>query len=318
MLRRDFIYNASLMAAMPIISSSYSGPFLAETSETFKIKIGEINCIIFRDLLFKYQAKDYFINAESNELEKSLKNYKVTPDNIPSPFIATLVESMGKKILIDTGIGYSDKPLEFRGKTHLLKGRLQELLRLNGIGKEDISDLIITHFHPDHIGGIFGDDGKLNFPNAKVHIHQNEWNYWHSSGSEGQPPLFKYFVEQKISPLEKLNVNFFHGDFVEIVPGVTAVEANGHTPGQVAIHLQSGSKQMLYISDAFLHPLHIEKLDWRTNYDFDHASARKTREKLLHLAYKDKMIVNAFHFDFPGLGVIEKFRGAWKWNNGAV
>ncbi len=254
-----------------------------------KIKIGKFNCIIFKDLMFKYLAKDFFINANQEELKQSLNRYNVTPDNIPSPFIVVLLQSPDKKILIDTGIGFSEKPVNVRGTSLVLKGRLQQLLQQENINKEDITDVVITHFHPDHIGGIFSEDEKLNFPNAKFHMHEDEWNYWHSSQSDNQPAQFKYFIEKNITKLKALNPHLIKGDFVELLPGMTAVKADGHTPGQIALIIHSMKEHLLYISDAFLHPLHIEKLDWQTNYDLDHVKAKQSRVKLLELAYKEKM-----------------------------
>ena len=188
------------------------------------------------------------------------------------------------------------------------------MLQQENITKEDITDVIITHFHPDHIGGIFSHDGKLNFPNARFHTHEDEWNYWHSSQSDNQPALFKYFIEKNITLLKNLNLNLFKGEFVNLLPGITAIKTDGHTPGQIALDIQSGNAHMLYISDAFLHPLHMERLDWQTNYDWDHQKAKQSRIKLLELAYKDNMLVNAFHFNFPGLGRIEKSGNTWAWN----
>lgn len=204
-----------------------------------------------------------------------------------------------KKIRIDTGIDFFEKPLIFRGNSYLFEGRLQHLLRQENIRKEDITDVVITHFHPDHVGGLFAEDGKLNFPNAQFHIHEDEWNYWHSSQSDNQPELFKYFIQKNILPLKTLNLNLVKGDFVDMLPGVTAVKDDGHTPGQIGLVIRSEKEHLLYISDAFLHPLHIDKLDWQTNYDLDCVKAKQSRVKLLELAYKDNMLVDAFHFDFP-------------------
>jgi glyoxylase-like metal-dependent hydrolase (beta-lactamase superfamily II) len=281
--------------------------------EIFKTKVGTFQCTIFRDLMFKYQAKDYFINASPEELEPSLRKFHISRDNIPSPFIAILLQQDDKKILIDTGMGFSEKPLEFRGNSYVLKGRLQQLLKLENIKAEDITDVIVTHFHPDHIGGIFTEANKLNFPNARFHIHEDEWSYWHSSLSDNQPALFKHFIEKNITPLKNINLNLFKGDFVNILPGITAVKAEGHTAGQIALIIHSRKEHLLYISDAFLHPIHIERLDWQTNYDLDHQKALQSRRKLLGLAYKENMLINAFHFDFPGLGHIDKSRTGWMW-----
>lgn len=279
-----------------------------------KMNIGKINCTIFRDFMFKYMAKDFFINASEEQLNQSLNKYHIIEGNIPSPFIALLLQYDNKKILIDTGIGFLEKPLIFRGNTYVFEGRVQQLLQQENIKREDITDVIITHFHPDHNGGIFTENGKLNFPNAQFHMHEDEWSYWHTSQSDNQPDLFKYFIEKNISPLKNLNLNLVKGDFVDLIPGITAVKADGHTPGQMALIIHSENEHLLYISDAFLHPLHIEKLDWQTNYDLDNDKAKQSRIKLLEIAQKDNMLVNAFHFDFPGLGRIDKFQDNWIWN----
>jgi glyoxylase-like metal-dependent hydrolase (beta-lactamase superfamily II) len=289
------------------------GSLFDSHEEIVKINIGKINCTFFRDTMFKYLAKDYFINANPDELNQSLAKYNITPDNIPSPFIALLLQTNERKILIDTGIGFMEKPLIFRGNSYMFKGKLSGLLQQQGIKKEDITDVIISHFHPDHIGGIFNEQ-QINFPNARFHLPEEEWAYWHSAKSEGQPALFRFFIEKNITSLQEGNLRLFKGDFVELVPGVTAVKAEGHTPGQIGLIVHSQKDHLLYISDAFLHPLHIERLDWQTNYDWDHKKAKQTRIKLIDLAHKENMLVNAFHFDFPGLGRIEKKSANWTWN----
>lgn len=99
----------------------------------------------------------------------------------------------------------------------------------------------------------------------------------------------------------------------EILPGITAIQTPGHTPGQIALSIASENDKMLYISDAFLHPLHIEQLNWQTNYDLDHELAKTSRKNLLALSYHENMTINAFHFDFPGLGKADKWGNNWKW-----
>jgi len=186
------------------------------------------------------------------------------------------------------------------------------LLNQIGINKESITDVIITHFHPDHIGGIFSDK-ELNYPNAKFHVHENEWNYWTSSKSDNENPLFKVFVEKNIQPLSNYNLSLIKGDEFDIESGITSIISEGHTPGQVALNLSSEGDSLLYTSDAFLHPIHIEELNWRTNYDNDHELAKRTREKLLSIAHSNNSMINSFHFDFPGLGFAKKKNNKWKW-----
>ncbi len=311
--RRFLIDSAFTFGSLPLINSNDFDFLNIASAEIARTRIGKISCTIFQDLMFKYLAKDFFINANPGELDKALAKYKTKPDNIPSPFIPILVQQGDKTILIDTGVGYSEKPVEVKGNSVVFHGKLQQLLHEEKITNEDITDVIVTHFHPDHIGGIFSDAGKLNFPNARFHLHEDEWNYWHSPRSDNQPEQFKYFIGKNITPLKNLNLNLIKGDFIELLPGITTVKADGHTPGQIGVIMHSEKEHLMYISDAFLHPLHIENLDWQTNYDMDHEKARQARIKIIELATKDSMLVSAFHFDFPGLGRIDKLAGNWTW-----
>ncbi|MEP6747623.1 MAG: MBL fold metallo-hydrolase [Bacteroidota bacterium] len=317
MQRRKFLTTSTaLLGALPFIPAHSFNSFKTTSfmdAEIVKIQIGKINCTFFRDLMFKYLAKDFFINANREELDQSLHKYHIAPDNIPSLFIALLLQYNDKKVLIDTGVGFSEKPIMASDQPIFWKGRLQQLLQQENIKKEEITDVIITHFHPDHIGGVYSDDGLLNFPKARFHTNEDEWNYWHSSASDNQPELFKNFIEKNVTKLKDLDLQFCKGDSTEILPGITAIKVEGHTPGQIALDIHSGNEHLLYIADAFLHPLHIEKLDWQTIYDHDHEKAKQSRIKLLELAYKNNMLVNAFHFDFPGLGRIDKLNDNWAW-----
>jgi glyoxylase-like metal-dependent hydrolase (beta-lactamase superfamily II) len=315
MQRREFLKSsATLMGTLPLINMNKFDLFTATSSiEIVRTKIGKFNCTIFRDLMFKYMAKDFFINANQEELNKALEEYQIKPDNIPSPFTPILIQQDDKKILIDTGVGFSEKPVVVNGNSVVFRGRLQQLLEEENIKKEDITDVIITHFHPDHIGGIFNDDAKLNFPNARFHMHEDEWNYWRSSQSGNQPAQFKYFIEKNITHLKDSSLNLIKGDFIDVLPGITTVKADGHTAGHIAVVIHSEKENLLYISDTFLHPLHIERLDWQTSYDMDHEKAKQSRVKILELARKENMLVNAFHFDFPGLGRIDKSANNWIW-----
>ncbi len=188
-----------------------------------------------------------------------------------------------------------------------------EILDKESIDKYQITKVILTHLHPDHVGGIYNETGLINFPKAKFFIHEDEWNFWYSSKSDDQPPIFRYFIENNVSGLKDMNIELIKGEEKEILPGIRAIQSSGHTPGQISVSIESENDKMFYISDVFLHPLHIEHLDWKTNYDLDHKLAKSSRENLLQLAYRENMQINAFHFDFPGLGRVDKMKNNWKW-----
>ena len=150
MQRRKFLQSSTtLIGALPLLHFNqfniFNKTFFMD-DEIVTIKIGKITCTIFRDLMFKYLTKDFFINAKQAELDQSINKYHIAADNIPSPFIAVLLQQDDKKILIDTGIGFLEEPLIFRGESYVFKGRLQQLLQQQNIKKEDIADVILTHF----------------------------------------------------------------------------------------------------------------------------------------------------------------------------
>lgn len=317
MERRHFLKTgATILGAMPFVNlHSVILPDLFGPNETeiLKLQIGRCYVTIFRDNIHPYTSEDFFLNVPAEELEIGLKKYAANPANMPSPFTIILLQYDDRKVLLDTGIGFAEKPIIVGDYPFQKKGRLQHLLASENVKKEDITDVILSHFHPDHIGGNFNEKKELNFPNATYHAPIEEWDFWHSSRAENQSAFFKFFIADQVTPLKNKDLNLFSGDYVEIIPGITAVQAHGHTSGHVVLNINFEKEHLLYVSDAFLHPLHIEQLDWQTKYDMDHAKARHSREKVLDLAYGENMLVNAFHFDFPGLGRVGKDGSSWKW-----
>jgi glyoxylase-like metal-dependent hydrolase (beta-lactamase superfamily II) len=313
MQRREFIKLNAGLALAPILIPSLTSPTKNVDYDIHEFKIGKYTGKIFKDLIFKYQGKDFFSNAPAKEVNQELTKYAQKTDNISSPFIALLLENGKEKILIDTGIGFSKEPVVSRGTTYQFEGKLMEVLKKANIDTKEITHVILTHFHPDHIGGIYNEYDTLNFPNAKFSMHEEEWNFWYSSKSDNQPPYFKDFIEKNITRLKNLNIELLKGKEAQILPTITAIQTPGHTPGQIALRIESQRDKLLYISDSFLHPLHIEHIDWQTNYDLDHQLAKATRINLLELAHQENMPINAFHFDFPGMGQVEKSGNNWKW-----
>lgn len=140
MQRRKFLQSSTtLMDGLPLLHFNqfniFNKTFFMD-DEIVTIKIGKITCTIFRDLMFKYLTKDFFINAKQAELDQSINKYHIAADNIPSPFIAVLLQQDDKKILIDTGIGFLEEPLIFRGESYVFKGRLQQLLQQQNIKRK--------------------------------------------------------------------------------------------------------------------------------------------------------------------------------------
>ncbi len=99
----------------------------------------------------------------------------------------------------------------------------------------------------------------------------------------------------------------------EIVPGVHAIAAPGHTPGQMALTIRSRGRQLLCVADAVLHPIHVQQPDWHAAVDFNPTQVATTRRRLLEKAATEKALVLGFHFPFPGLGHITQWGEEWRW-----
>ena len=313
MERRSFIRTSSqAILAMPFVN--FNSELLHIDPKYFVINVGDNKCTILEDLVYDYEPQDFFSNVGQTEIDSALKNgFSLKKNKIPSPFNLMLVENKDKKILIDTGMGYSEKPYIIGENQFIWKGKLMALLDAINIKGSEITDVVITHFHPDHVGGIYSQNRNLNFPNAIFHIPKVEYQYWFSNEANNQPSYFHLFIDNNIKPLKDSSISFIDHDFQEIFPELIAVNAPGHTKGQIALIIGKEDDQVLFIADAFLHPLHIENLDWQTKYDQNHKIAKMTRHKLTDLAYKNNLRVNAFHFDFPGMGRIVKHKSNWKW-----
>jgi len=280
----------------------------------YSFEVGNFKCTLFKDYQYQYNVADYFHNISREVAVQALEKYTITNGTIPSPYVALLVETGDKKILVDTGLGKRSQILEFKGHQFKFDGQLiPDLTNRDLLEKIDI--VVLTHLHPDHAGGLFAEDKKCFYPNSEIIMHQAEWDYWSGDYKMGSSPVFDYTVLEQVKPLKDQHLTLTDKPELEIVPGIKLIHIPGHTPGQLAVHINSNGEELLYISDAWLHPLHIEHLDWKNVFDLDHELARKTKLRLLNMAYDRSMLVQAFHFDFPGLGRIDKIKNNWFWVN---
>lgn len=278
----------------------------------YSFKVGNFKCTLFKDYQYQYRIADYFQNISTEAALQALEKFSVVDGMIPSPYVALLVETDDKKILVDTGLGQRSHILEFKGHKFRFEGQLIPDLIANSL-LDNIDKVILTHLHPDHAGGLFSEDKKCHFANSEIIVHQAEWDYWSRDYKMGSSPVFDYTVLEQVNPLKDQYLTLFDRPELEIIPGINLIHIPGHTPGQLAVHLNSNGEDLLYISDAWLHPLHIEHLDWRNAVDLDHELAKKSKLRLLNMAYDNSILVQTFHFDFPGLGRIDKLNNNWSW-----
>jgi glyoxylase-like metal-dependent hydrolase (beta-lactamase superfamily II) len=271
-----------------------------------RFQVGSFQCIAIADGTYTYPAAAFATNAPPDELAEVLRDRGGAPGEITTPYICLFIDAGHNRVLIDTGAG----PLA------PTTGRLLERLHDAGIDPRTIDTVVHTHAHIDHIGGNTNADGSLAFPTARFVMWRTEWDFWiatpNSTTPEDEPfPGLRAWARRFLPPIQP-QVELIDRES-EIVPGITAVAAPGHTPGNLIVAVASGGELLLNLSDTALDPIHLSHPHWHPVFDQDQAQASATRRRLFNWAADDRALVLNFHFPFPGLGHVSKAGAGWRW-----
>lgn len=284
----------------------------AEVNRHFTI--GDVECVIVSDGSFAYPnpGQAFFANADRDELTRALERHGIdveTWDTYVSPYPCLVVRTDDHTVLVDTGGG------ELGDHT----GKLQANLETVGIDAADIDTVLLTHIHPDHVGGTLTGDGDPAFPNAQYLVPDSEYEFWLNDpdlSSVRLPDHIKEtmiaFAEEQVRPLAD-ELRRLPDERTEIVPGMRTVPAPGHTPGHVAVEVRSAAETLLHLVDLVFFPAHIEHPEWCAAFDLDHETVAKSRRRLFTRAAERDSLVMAHHFSAPGLGRIRSTDSGYEW-----
>ncbi len=221
------------------------------------------------------------MNVSAEEFaEVSAQNF-IPADKAQFFFTPTVVQTGSDVVLFDAGLSAAGT-----------------VAALNAAGFEasDVTIVVITHMHGDHIGGLTDDAGTATFPNARYVTGQIEFDHWAGAGNER--------FDGKVRPFAE-NMTFL-GDGDDVVSGITAVSAFGHTPGQMNYMVESGGEQVLLIADTANHYVwSLGYPEWEVRFDADKAAAAATRKKILGMVAADRIPLIGYHMPFPGMGFVE-------------
>ena len=291
----------------PPVAAQESTPAAAPAS-AHRVSVGQIEVVVLDDGTFGGPANFFAINAPEAALAEVVEAQGWSPDAIPLGVHPLLVETSGQRVLLDTGLGTFDPG-----------GNLLAALATEGIAPEEIDVVLITHMHSDHFGGGLDAEGKLAFPNARYLINAVEHEFWAAEPSLDElivPEEFKQVFRQTakdfLTAVEGTIEQIAPGD--EIAPGVVAVDAKGHTPGQLAVEVTSDGEGLLHIVDvAHIPAIHLAHPDWFLVADNWPAWTTVTRTALFDRAADENLLVATYHFPFPGLGRVTKEVIGWTW-----
>ena len=240
-----------------------------------------------------------FTGVPKEEVKKMLSDNFLNPDNVVLEQNSPIVNTGDRLILFDTGMGTSKA---FGATT----GRQQKSMTEAGIKASDIDAVVCSHAHIDHIGGLVGADDKPLFPNAQVYIAQSDFDFWTDEGKLDSP-LKDFVVHARKNLLPVRDRIVFFKDNQEILPGITALSAPGHTVGHTIFMVSSAGKSFCFLGDLSHHAvLLLEKPRMEFSYDSDPKQAASSRVKMLEMLAAQKIPVMSYHFAWPGYGHVAK------------
>jgi glyoxylase-like metal-dependent hydrolase (beta-lactamase superfamily II) len=269
----------------------------------YRFNVGAFQCLALSDGSLDYSPKRLFANVPTGVIEETLRARNLPTDHVTTPYTFLYVDTGASRVLVDMGTG----------NLAPTTGQLPAHLRASGIDPAQIDVVVITHAHPDHVGGALDDDGTPLYANARYWIWQREWDFWFSAeATEMAPQSHIDIARRNLEPLQSRM--HFLDDEIEFHPGFQAIQAPGHTPGHLAVLVSSAGQGVLYISDTVLFPLHLEYPDWRSSYDMLPEEAERSKQRVFDLAADEKLLVMGMHFPpFPSLGHVAKTPTGWQW-----
>ncbi|SDZ27364.1 Glyoxylase, beta-lactamase superfamily II [Jannaschia faecimaris] len=234
------------------------------------------------------QQGTFGMNVDAKTFATASAEAMIPTDASQFFFTPTLVEAGGATILFDTGLNPAG---------------ITEALAAAGKAPADITHVIITHMHGDHIGGLVT-DGAPTFANAQHVTGQAEFDYWSANANDG--------FNANVAPLaEQFSII---GDGADVAPGITSQAMFGHTPGMMGYMLSSGDKSMLITADMTNHYIwSLAHPDWEVRFDMDKEAAAATRRRVLGMLAAEKMPMLGYHMPFPAMGFVDTREDGFRW-----
>lgn len=284
----------------------------------YRFKVGGFTVTTLHDGHLRRPAVDRSLvrNAEPAELQAALREAFLPTTHFDIPITITFVETPRGLVAFDGGTG---------GQVAPTAAGLAATMRAAGLDPARVVLVAVSHFHGDHISGLTTREDAVVFPNAEVAVPQAEWAYWTDEGAaarapEGQRPTFAN-TRRRLAPYQARLRRYEDG--AELVPGIRAHAAFGHTPGHSVFHVADGADQLMVLSDLTNHPvLNMRNPGWHFAGDQDPEAAAASRRRVLDRAAADRVRCTAYHWPFPANGYVAREGDGYRfvpaeWSSGA-
>lgn len=277
-----------------------------QTARAYRLALGDFQIVALSDGTVPLDLHKIMTGTNETEIDALLaRSFLANP--VETSINAYVIEADGRVLLVDTGAG------ELFG---LVGGKLVKSLAAAGYRSDQIDDILITHIHADHSGGL-AIGGKMLFPNATIHVGKGDVDFFldkANAAKSGYNPKAFDEAERTVAPYVRAGkVKTFSGQ-TEIFPGIMAVPTPGHTPGHAFFHVESKGQAIEFWGD-ILHigSLQFPKPDITINFDVDSPAARSQRLVQFAKAVGEKKLVAASHLPFPGIGHLRAEGRGYSW-----
>lgn len=276
----------------------------------YALRLGDIDVMVISDGVLPLPTQTMSTNADPADRAAWFKEMYLGPDAFDWALNVLVVRSGEQVILVDAGLGG-----QFPGFPRA--GQFPKRLAAAGVDLADITDIVITHMHMDHIGGLLVDSVKSRLrEDVRIHVTAAEVNFWNT-------PDFTYTdMPAPVPDVLRSTANAFidhyesklqiFEDECQVAPGVVAKLTGGHTPGHCVVYVNSGGERLTFAGDA-LFPVAFDHPDWHNGFEHDPAKSVEIRVRMLREAAASGELFVATHLAFPSVGRVAVNGDAFRW-----
>lgn len=276
----------------------------------YALRIGDIDVLVISDGIMPLATQTMSTNVDPAERRAWFGEMFLGPDAFDWPLNVMVIRAGGQTILVDAGLGG-----QFDGFPRA--GQFPQRLEAAGIALESVTDVVITHMHMDHVGGLLIDEVKNRLrPDVRIHVSAAEVEFWKApdfSRTDMPPPVPDVLRSTARQFAEHYgdNIQTFQEEY-EVAPGVVVRRTGGHTPGHSVVRVESGGDQLTFAGDA-LFPVAFDHPDWQNGFEHDPEEAARVRVRLMREAAASGEILVATHLPFPSVGRVALNGDAFRW-----